>query len=119
MNRFALIIEDDPTLGKIYSTALKGAEFDSLLDADGNLYPGIIERRLPDIIFLDLQLPYASGVDILKDLRAHPEWKDIPVVVLTADIVHAKDAQSLADRVLIKPVSVTRIQELARQLADS
>jgi len=119
MQRFALIIEDDPILGKVYTTTLKSAGFDTALDADGDLYPSIIQKRLPDIIFLDLQLPYASGVDILKALRAHDEWKDIPVVVMTADIVHAKDAEPLAKRVLIKPVSVTRIQELAAQLADS
>jgi len=116
---FALVIEDDPVLGKVYVTALKSIGFEAALDPDGDLYPKILETRIPNIIFLDLHLPYASGTEILKTLRATPDWSEIPVVVMTADILTAKQVEGQAQEVLIKPVSVMRIQRIAAQLAGT
>ncbi|GAB4480518.1 MAG: hypothetical protein OHK0031_01750 [Anaerolineales bacterium] len=113
---FALVIEDDPILGKVYLTALKSVGFEAALDPDGDLYAEVLKTRLPDIIFLDLHLPYASGAEILAAIRANEAWRAIPVVVMTADIITAKQMEGRADQVLIKPVSVMRIQEIAAQL---
>lgn len=116
---FALIIEDDPILGKVYLTALKSVGFEAALDPDGDLYAEVLKSRLPDIIFLDLHLPYASGAEILAAIRASEAWKAIPVVVMTADIITAKQMEGRAEKVLIKPVSVMRIQKIAAQLTGT
>ncbi len=116
---FALIIEDDPMLGKVYLTALRTIGFEAALDPDGDLYAAVLAKRLPDIIFLDLHLPYASGAEILAAIRANEAWQAIPVVVMTADIITAKQMEGRAEKVLIKPVSVMRIQEIASQLTGA
>jgi signal transduction histidine kinase/CheY-like chemotaxis protein len=43
----------------------------------------LIERR-PSLVLLDLMLPVMDGFEFLEQVRRHPEWKDIPIVVMTA-----------------------------------
>jgi len=111
-----LVIEDDPTLGVIFQTTLKRIGFDVVLDADGNKWQKLIANVAPVFVVTDMHLPYAMGTDIIKKLRAEPKWKDIPVLIVTADIHRAKDLEEVGEQVLLKPVSVARLQEVALRL---
>ncbi len=113
---FALIVEDDPKLGAIFETALRQAGFETSLDADGNRWTTFLSKHKPDLVILDLHLPYASGTDILHQLRSDDHSKGIPVVVVTADIFLAKSMESQADFVLLKPVSIARLLEIVARL---
>ncbi|MCG2784080.1 MAG: response regulator [Anaerolineae bacterium] len=113
---FALIIEDDPKLGRIFSVALNQIGFETELDDVGTNYRSIMESRIPSVVFLDVHLPFAFGANILDEIRSDERWKHIPVVVMTADIAMAKALQKKADTSLLKPVSVLRIQEIGSKI---
>jgi DNA-binding response OmpR family regulator len=115
----ALILEDDPKLSKIFSAALKMSGFEIALDQDGTTYKNILASRTPDLILLDIHLPFVSGVDVLSLLRADERWQNIPVIVMTADIAIAKQLENKADLVLVKPFSVSRLQEIAAKMVSS
>jgi DNA-binding response OmpR family regulator len=115
---FALIIEDDPKLGSIFTTALSAIGFETGLDPDGGHYKRLLEARLPSIILLDFHLPFASGAEIISLLRSDERWRDIPVILMTADIAKAKVLEKQVAMVLIKPVGVSRIQEAARKIVS-
>jgi DNA-binding response OmpR family regulator len=71
---YALIIEDDPKLGVIYQTALQQAGYETDLDENGNHYRALLDARQPDLVILDIHLPFAFGGDILNEIRAkHPD----------------------------------------------
>lgn len=108
---YALIIEDDPKLGAIYQTALQQAGYETDLDANGNRYPAFLAARRPDLVILDLHLPFKFGSDILEDIRAR--YPDTIVAIVTADFVKAKTLTARADHILIKPVSVASLLRLA------
>jgi DNA-binding response OmpR family regulator len=112
----AMIVEDDPKLGAIYETALKEAGYETFLDADGDQ----IMQRLPSVdpalIILDVHMPYASGVDLLHQIRADERWSKVPIIVATADLLVAKSLQGQAEYVLLKPISVGRLLEIAGRL---
>jgi two-component system phosphate regulon response regulator PhoB len=112
---FALIIEDDPKLGAVFQIALQKAGFDTDLDPDGNLFTQKLAERLPALIILDVHMPFASGVDILRQLRTNEHWMHIPVIVTTADLQRAKSLQGKAEYVLLKPVSVSQLVSVATQ----
>ncbi len=111
---YALVIEDDPKLGNIYQTALQQANYETDLDANGNRYQAFLDARRPDLVILDLHLPYKFGSDILNDIRA--KYPDTVVAVVTADFVKAKELTLKADHILIKPVSVASLLRLAESV---
>ncbi len=113
---FALIVEDDPKLGMIYEMALQQAGYDTYLDKDGDQIMGKLPHVDPALIILDMHLPYASGAELLDQIRADERWAGVPVILATADIYAAKSLQGKADYVLAKPVSVGRLIEIIGQL---
>jgi DNA-binding response OmpR family regulator len=108
-----LIIEDDPALGRVFSKALQTNGYEVILDPDGNRYPALLNERPANLIFLDMHLPYASGVDILHVIRSNPRWSHIPVIILTADLNMANAMHGQANLTLVKPITVSRLQEVA------
>lgn len=113
MNRpGALIIEDDPQLGKIYKTALEQAGFQTDLDPTGKSFPDSISAFIPTLILLDIHLPFASGKDILLQLRSDARLADTTIIIATADLFLAKSLEKMADFVLVKPVSVARLMKI-------
>ncbi len=112
--KYAIVIEDDPKLGVIFQTALKQAGFRTSLDENGNQYRAFLETGKPDLVILDLHLPYAFGGDILKEIRA--KYDDVVVAVVTADFIKAKTLTAQADHILIKPVSVASLLRIANSL---
>ena len=110
--RSALIIEDDPKLCVIYQTALQQAGFETDLDSTGSQFPDKLSSMHPDLVVLDIHLPYASGKDILEQIRSDERWAKVVVIVTTADLFLSKSLEKQADYVLIKPVSVGRLMKI-------
>jgi PAS domain S-box-containing protein len=113
---FALIVEDDPHLVKIFEAVLKESGFETESDTGGNLVMEIMSRRKPSLVILDLHLPFATGIDILHKIRADQEWINTPVIVTTADLYLAKSLRDQVEEILIKPVSISKLREVAIRL---
>jgi DNA-binding response OmpR family regulator len=111
---YALIIEDDPKLGMIYQTTLQQVGYETDLDENGNHYRALLDARRPDLVILDLHLPFAFGGDILNEIRA--KYPDTTIAVVTADFIKAKTLTGKADHILIKPVSVASLLRLAESI---
>jgi CheY-like chemotaxis protein len=75
----------------------------------------------PDLILLDLRLPKADGLEVLRELKSHPASACIPVVVLTTS-VRASDIQEAyrlhANSYLAKPIDLRALDELLRDFAQ-
>jgi len=79
----------------------------------------MLTRRdnIPDIIFLDIQLPGVDGFEVLAFLRREPRLKDIPVVMVTSDDqpeTALKARRTGALLTLVKPVSVETLERVLR-----
>ncbi len=55
-----------------------------------------IASRLPDVVLTDIAMPHATGFDLVRQLRATPEWSEIPVIALTAYARAEDRAQALS-----------------------
>lgn len=78
-----LIIEDETILGKVLEEKFRAIDFEAKLVADGEKAMPAAHEFMPDIILLDLILPKKSGFVVLEELRADPELRLIPVIVLS------------------------------------
>ncbi len=113
---FALVIEDDPKVGRIFEATLREAGFETDIDMEGNQIFDKLSGRNPALFVLDLHLPSASGLEILNKIRSEPQWAQTPVIIATADLYFAKSLQGQVEEILIKPVSVARLRETALRL---
>jgi DNA-binding response OmpR family regulator len=111
----ALIVEDDPHLGRIFAITL-GESFETETITDGAHALARLDAVVPHLLVLDLNLPGASGAEILDSVRANKRFKGIRIILATADSRQAYDLQDKADIVLLKPVSTMQLRDLSERL---
>jgi DNA-binding response OmpR family regulator len=97
-----LVVEDDAHLREYFRSTLAAVGFAASAVEDGLDALRHIEVTPPRAIVLDLGLPRLSGVDLYRELRAHPRTRDIAIVVVTGK-EHLLDEEHF-DCVLRKPV---------------
>jgi len=102
-----LIVEDHPTMREAMRLVLEHEGFEINVAADGQSALSMARADPPDVMFLDMNLPGASGADILQELKGDPETSPIRVIVITAVGEEGREfALSLgADEYFTKPFS--------------
>lgn len=78
-----LLIEDEEILGDVLKEKLEQEKFTVEWATDGEAGMAKVKPFSPDLIVLDLILPKKDGFTVLKELKADPKFKTIPVVVLS------------------------------------
>jgi putative two-component system response regulator len=112
-----LLVDDDPGLRSLLRTTFDVAdvEVDEAEDA------AAARRRLrasrPDVVVLDVHMPGTGGLELCRELKASPETRDIPVVLLTGDGTTSADAKSAgAEALVTKPFSPLELLAICERL---
>ncbi|HEX9923453.1 MAG TPA: response regulator [Anaerolineae bacterium] len=111
----ALIIEDDSRLAEIFSLTLQ-QEFQVEVIEDGETALARLAILTPALVVLDLHLPHISGKTILARIREDERLITTRVMLATADAQLADQLRDNADLVLLKPISVNQLYDLAMRL---
>jgi DNA-binding response OmpR family regulator len=112
-----LIAEDDEHISYLLKFMLSREGYETIIARDGREAQAVIDQiEPPDLVLLDIMLPYQNGLQLLAYVRGKPDWNKVPIVMLTAksqerDITRALDAG--ANDYVIKPF---RPNELAARL---
>ena len=109
-----LVVEDDQALREFYKVTLRYAGYTVVAVEDGLDALVWLEQHLPALIVLDLALVRLSGRDLQRELRAHAETRDIPIVVVTGDDTSDLNKSELAC-VLHKPVTAPTLVEVVER----
>jgi two-component system, OmpR family, response regulator len=82
----ALVVEDDPDMAALIERLLGRDTFTvTVCTKREEVLARLRQMPTPDVVMLDLQLPDLNGFDLLQKLKAHPQLKMMPIVVVTAD----------------------------------
>ncbi len=78
-----LIVEDEEFLVRAIKDNLVSEGYTVSVAMDGDAVFDEIKKKKPSLILLDLLLPKKNGFDVLRDIKADPEWQLIPVIILS------------------------------------
>lgn len=78
-----LLVEDDVFIRDIYDTKLCQENFEVVMAENGSDALVKLENFLPDLILLDIVMPYMDGMDFLKEFKKNEKWKDVPIIMLS------------------------------------
>lgn len=112
-----LIIEDDAAFRDLLGMHLSAAGYRVLVAEDAAVGGRMLLASKPDLLLLDILLPYLGGLELLSAMRQDPAFADTPVVCVTSmrdDATYVKATELGAAAVLTKPL---RGEELLATLA--
>src|SRR5438067_7107010 len=117
-----LIIDDDPAAVMLLESLFEGsgyARVKSIMDSRQSMKT--CRTFEPDIILLDLMMPYVDGFSVLESLRSDRRQTLLPVVILTADVNGESKYRALsagATDYLLKPLDLTEVLLRVRLLLE-
>jgi DNA-binding response OmpR family regulator len=115
MNRTVLIVDDDKNICELLRLYLEKDGYQTLCAYDGKQALELFEKHAPDLILLDVMLPYMSGMDVCREIR---KTSNVPILMLTAKGETEDKISGLelgADDYIVKPFETKEV--LARMKA--
>ncbi len=79
-----LIVDDEPFNVDYLEQELEEYECETISASNGQEALDMIEREAPDVVLLDIMMPVLDGFEVLRRLKANPDRRDIPVIVISA-----------------------------------
>jgi CheY-like chemotaxis protein/nitrogen-specific signal transduction histidine kinase len=98
-NPVVLVVEDDATTRELMTASLEKDEFNVVVAENGAEGLRKLATLRPAVILLDLMMPEMDGFQFTREVRANPEWKDIPIVIMTVKDINAEDRALLDGQV--------------------
>jgi DNA-binding response OmpR family regulator len=104
-----LLVEDDPEVREFIKTTLEMEHYKVLTAPNGVKLISNIRVDRPDLILLDIMLPWVDGYELCKAIKAHPDYRKIPVIFVS---VRSSDQEIRAgiacgaDDYIAKPIDI-------------
>jgi DNA-binding response OmpR family regulator len=113
-------IEDDRTMIELVETLLGLKGFDVTGAVGGRAGLDAMRRIKPDLVLLDLMMPDMDGEEVYRRMKADDELKDIPVIILTADVKSMTkmvwQQVAKADGFITKPFNTQDLVQVIRKV---
>lgn len=124
--RRVLVVDDEPDAVEFVRAVMEDAGYEVLSASNGEECKRCLEETTPDLMVLDVNMPGQPGFYVLRDLKADPRTKDIPIIMLTGVSQQfgvkfsTEDLYDFLgyepDVYLEKPVDPAYLSQVARQL---
>lgn len=104
-----LIVENDQDLVEVYSTRLEVEGFEVRSQSQGDKVYQTVAEYKPDMVLLDIKLGNYNGLDLLEEIRRHPETANTKVIVITVLAIDAIEQRALKLGVLEYLIKTTTV----------
>ncbi len=112
-----LVVEDESAQREILAYNLEAEGFRVARAETGDEALVLVDEERPDIIVLDWMLPGVSGIEICRRLKARPDTRGVPIIMLSArseELDRVRGLETGADDYMIKPYSVVELMARVR-----
>jgi len=112
-----LIVEDEVAQCEVLAYNLQAEGFRTTQAADGDAGLLSVAEDAPDVIVLDWMLPNISGIEVCRQLKARPETRAIPIIMLSArseDVDKVRGLETGADDYVVKPYAMPELMARVR-----
>ena len=122
MPKKILAVDDEKHIVRLVQVNLERQGYEVVTASDGKEALEMVEQENPDLVVLDVMMPYMDGFEVLQNLRRNPSTREIPVIMLTAK---AQDAdvfrgwQSGVDCYLTKPFNPMELISFVKRIFKS
>jgi two-component system alkaline phosphatase synthesis response regulator PhoP len=122
MAKKILAVDDEKHIVRLIQVNLERAGYEVITANDGKEALDMVAAEQPDLVVLDVMMPVMDGFETLRNLKANPATREIPVIMLTAK---AQDAdvfrgwQSGVDCYLTKPFNPMELLSFVKRIFNS
>jgi CHASE2 domain-containing sensor protein/CheY-like chemotaxis protein/nitrogen-specific signal transduction histidine kinase len=116
---FILVVDDDRTQCGMVATLLQQIGFEIKVAYTGSDGWLAVRDRVPDLVITDLAMPLLDGMGLIEQLRSHPETRELPIIVSSANVFGSNRQRSLnagANAFLPKPFEVEELLNTLQSL---
>jgi signal transduction histidine kinase/CheY-like chemotaxis protein len=116
----ALLVDDDEVVRRSVRQALEPIGWNVTEAENGQVAVDSLTAGRPDVIILDLMMPKMDGFEFMDELRGRPDWREIPVVVITAKDLTEEDRDRLnggVERIIQKSNRDEMLRQLSREIS--
>jgi two-component system, OmpR family, alkaline phosphatase synthesis response regulator PhoP len=120
--RKILAVDDEKHIVRLVQVNLERQGYEVVTANDGKEALEKVNEEQPDLVVLDVMMPYMDGFEVLQNMRRNPATRDIPVIMLTAKAQDAdvfKGWQSGVDCYLTKPFNPMELLSFVKRIFDS
>ena len=97
-NKTIMIVEDDVLHMKLFNDVLESRGYQTLRTTDADRTVPLARQHHPDLIIMDIQLPFILGLELLKRLKDENDLENIPVIAVTVLADDWNEDEYLSDR---------------------
>jgi two-component system cell cycle response regulator DivK len=122
MTRRILVVEDQEDNRRIIRDLLMSAGYEMIEAVDGEAGVRLAATEHPDLILMDIQLPVLDGYEATRQIKADPELRAIPIIVVTSYALSGDDVKATeagCDAYVAKPFSPRQLLSKIREILHS
>jgi two-component system, chemotaxis family, chemotaxis protein CheY len=119
MPKRILTVDDSKTMRDMVGFTLRGAGFEVIEAEDGVRALAVLEGQKVDLVITDINMPNMDGVTLVKHLRAKPNFKSTPILILTTESGEEKKTEGRAAGAtgwIVKPFAPDKLLQVVNKV---
>ena len=110
MLKRVLVLDDNQDILDVVHETLSYEKFEVKSTAESDKVMALVKEFVPDLILLDYRVAGTNGGEVCQQIKSHPEFNDIPVIIFSAYINHHDEILAYGcDAVINKPFDLTEL----------